>query len=348
LKVKGDSLAIFKGKNMKTKMTIGLLICSLFSSLNLLAQESKSTLPAPYGQGNYIKTELGRIYYEADGEGTPIVMVNGGPGASRTVFWGALDFLKEKGFQIIYLDETGVGRATKKIEGKHTPLNTVEDLETLRKHLGVNKLVLAGHSYGGIPAVQYALKYPNHVEKLIMLSASADAISQQMNVNAAAYLRKTFFPQQWEHLEAMRAKGMLTSNKEYLRAFTTPDIGYASDWYKRQNRKGLRKFRSKDERDRFNTEVYFDIAGDDAEVEIGGTLKGLNVNADMFKSFTVPTLILNGRIDWKTTPEMAYRFYKMLPDGVGELVFLEKTGHWTWAEEPEKFVNIVSTFMEKQ
>lgn len=328
-------------------MTKGLLLCSLLFSFDSLSRGAKTELPAPYGQGEYVKTKHGKIYYEADGKGTPVVMINGGPGASRTVFWGALDFLKARDYKIIYFDETGVGRATREIEGAHTPLNTVEDLETLRKHLKVRKMVLVGHSYGGIPAVQYALKYPNRVEKLIMLSASADAISQQMNVDAAAYLRKTFFPQQWEKLKSMKAEGMLTSDERYLRAFTTPDIGYASDWHKRENRRGLRKHRSSDPRDRFNMDVYFDIAGKDAEVEIGGTLKGLNIDAAMFASFSVPTLIVNGRMDWKTTPEMAYRFYKMLPEGVGQLEFLEQTGHWTWAEQPEKFAEIVTAFMRK-
>lgn len=330
---------------MKNTLAICCLLVSLLTSFHSFADKAKSELPTPYGQGQYIDSKHGKIYYEADGKGTPIVMINGGPGASRTVFWGALDFLKEDGYQIVYFDETGVGRATREIKGKHSPLNTVEDLETLRQHLGVQKMVLAGHSYGGIPAVQYALRYPDNVEKLLMLSASADAISQQMNVDAAAYLRKTFFPQQWAKLEAMRAGGMLTSNKEYLHVFTTPDIGYASDWHKRENRRGLRKYRSNDDRDRFNMDLYFDIAGLNAEVEIGGTLKGLDITSEQFKSFSVPTLILNGRMDWKTTPEMAYRFYKMLPKGVGQLVFLEETGHWTWAEEPEKFAQLVAEFV---
>ena len=65
----------------------------------------------------------------------------------------------------------------------------------MRVHLKAEKIVLAGHSYGGIPALQYALKYPQNVEKLVMLSASADGVSQQMNVDAAKFLRKTFFPQ---------------------------------------------------------------------------------------------------------------------------------------------------------
>lgn len=128
-------------------------------------------------------------------------MINGGPGASRTVFWGALDFLKSHNYKIVYFDETGVGQSTREIPETFSPEITVQDIDTLRRHVNVEKVVLAAHSYGGIPTLQYALKYLQNVEKLIMLSASADGISQQMNVEAAKYLRRTFFPQEWEALE---------------------------------------------------------------------------------------------------------------------------------------------------
>ncbi|MEP1445737.1 MAG: alpha/beta hydrolase [Paraglaciecola sp.] len=318
-----------------------LLLC-----LNVLtAKASDSSLPKPYGQGTYVKSKFGHIYYEADGEGTPVVMINGGPGASRTVFWGALDFLKSHGYQIIYFDETGVGRATREIPEAFSPAITVEDIETLRQHLNVPKLILAGHSYGGIPAVQYALTYPDNVEKLIMLSASADGLSQQMNVDAALYLRKTFFPQTWQKLEAIREKGTLTSSSEYMKAFYNRAIGNMSDWYDPSKRSDLRKYRSRDKRDGSNIKVYFDMAGLDPEVKITGTLQDVVVNKEMLKDFTIPTLILNGRKDWKTTPAMAYRFYKMLPEGTATLKFLEQTGHWTWAEQPKEFANTVSQFL---
>lgn len=311
----------------------------------LVANASDTPLPKPYGQGTFVKSKFGHIYYEADGEGTPIVMINGGPGASRTIFWGALDFLKPRGYQIIYFDETGVGRATREIQEKFSPSITVEDIETLRQHLNVPKLVLAGHSYGGIPAVQYALAYPKRVEKLIMLSASADGVSQQMNVDAAKYLRETFFPQQWEKLEEIRAKGALTSSHEYMKGFYNRAIGNMSDWYDPEKRSKLRKYRSRDKRDGSNLKVYFDMAGLDPEVKITGTLKDVIIKEEMFKDFTIPTLIINGRKDWKTTPAMAYRFYKMLPQGIGKLKFLEQTGHWTWVEQPEEFAETVTQFL---
>ena len=312
------------------------------------ADQVETPLPSPYGQGTYVPTSRGHIYYEADGEGTPVILINGGPGASRTVFWGALDFLKTEGYMIVYFDETGVGRATREINEEFSPHITVEDIETLRSHLGAEKIILAGHSYGGVPALQYAVKNPHNVEKLLMLSASIDATSQQMNVDAAAYLRKTFFPIEWEEMERMRADGILTSDKEYLRKFTERKIGDASDWHDPQKRASLRKYRSHDPRDRSNFDVYLDIAGEDAEVEITGTLSTVSMSALQLEGFSVPTLILNGRMDWKTTPEMAYRFYKMLPKGIGQLAFLERTGHWTWAEEPELFEELITEFIAQK
>ena len=58
----------------------------------LMANTTNSPLPKSYGQGTYVETKFGHIYYEVDGEGIPVVMINGGPGASRTVFWGRYIF----------------------------------------------------------------------------------------------------------------------------------------------------------------------------------------------------------------------------------------------------------------
>ena len=87
------------------------------------------------------------------------------------------------------------------------------------------------------------------------------------------------------------------------------------------------------------------MAGDDPEVSTSGTLKDVILDEDILKTFNVPTLIINGGMDWKTTPAMAYRLYKMLPEGVGRLTFLENTGHWTWAEAPKSFAEVVSSFL---
>ncbi len=80
---------------MQYRLSIFVLWFALFqSSLTASATPSPGAdqLPEPYGQGSYISGKFGKIYYEEEGSGTPIIMINGGPGASRTVFWGAFNY----------------------------------------------------------------------------------------------------------------------------------------------------------------------------------------------------------------------------------------------------------------
>ena len=57
-------------------------------------------------------------------------------------------------------------KKTKKSD--YTLENNVEDIEALRKHLGLEKICILGTSYGGMVAQGYATRYPKHVEKLIL------------------------------------------------------------------------------------------------------------------------------------------------------------------------------------
>lgn len=310
-------------------------------SIQLAASASDN----PYGNGEYLETPRGKIYYELEGSGTPVVIVNGGPGAGHRVFLGWFSYLKAHGYQLVYFDDIGRGRSTRDIEGKFTPQMTVDDIEALRSHLGAEKIVVMGHSYGGIPAMQYALQYPDRVERLVMLNASYDAASQQMNVDHVSHWIKTKYPEQWEKILKLREQGMLSSEDEYLDLIYDSAAGRELQWYNRENRKGLRKYPSDDPRDRFNLQVYFDIAGNDPEWKIEGTLAGLTIE-DKLEGYNIPTLITGGRADKVSTPELVYRLYKMLPEGVATFEMFEKSGHWPWAEEVEKFEKVLTAFLK--
>ena len=119
---------------MLQKFRALLLSLLLTHCTMLLAQTDSSVFPKPFGQGTYVPSKFGSIFYEADVEGKPVVMINGEPTVTRTVFWRALDFLKPHDFQRIYFDESGGGRATREILKKFSPAITVEDIKTLRKH----------------------------------------------------------------------------------------------------------------------------------------------------------------------------------------------------------------------
>lgn len=295
---------------------------------------------------HYIETELGKIYVRTEGSGHPVVIVNGGPGAGHTVFLGWFDFLKAQGFQLVFFDDIGRGRSTRKIEGKFTPQMTVDDIEAVRKYLNADKITVMGHSYGGIPTMQYALQYPQHVEKLIMLNASYDTKSHQMNADHYIHLVRTMYPKKWKKLEALHANGVKASDEAYDSELFGPFIGWYQ-WYDVENRKKSRKVRTNDKRDRFNLKVFEDIVQLAHGGEIRGTLLGIDIK-EQVKNFNIPTLITSGRFDNASTPELVHRLYEMLPEGIASYTMFEKSGHWPWVEETEKFESIVSEFLNEK
>jgi proline iminopeptidase len=293
---------------------------------------------------DYIKSPKGNIYIRTEGSGHPVVMINGGPGAGHTIFLGWFDFLKTQGYQLVFFDDIGRGRSTRNIEGKFTPQMTVDDIESVRKYLGADKITLMAHSYGGIPAMQYALQHTPHVEKLIMLNASYDTKSQQMNSNQYYHLIRTRYPEKWSQLKALKAKGVKSSDEEYA------DIAYGEfiDWYQWfdvKNRSKNRKFPSTDKRDYFNFQVFEDII-DPHYGQIRGTLLGIDIK-EQVKDFNIPTLITSGRYDNASTPELVYRLYEMLPKDIASYKSFEQSGHWPWVEETQKFEEVVSHFLNE-
>ena len=98
--------------------------------------------------------------FSVEGEGEPIFLIHG-IGASRASFAGLVPHLKNE-YRVISYDLRGHG-ASPKPTPPYTLDDLVEDLEALRKELGIEKAHFAGHSLGGMIGPAYARKYPQHV-----------------------------------------------------------------------------------------------------------------------------------------------------------------------------------------
>ena len=90
-----------------------------------------------------------KLYCEAEGHGTPLVLLHGGPGATHHYFHP--HFSRAKDFaQVIYYDQRGCGLSEyNKAEG-YSVDQAVDDLEHLRTSLGLDRWVVVGHSYNTI------------------------------------------------------------------------------------------------------------------------------------------------------------------------------------------------------
>jgi proline iminopeptidase len=113
-----------------------------------------------------------KLFSQSFGTGTPIIVVHGGPGLDHAYFLPQMLELA-KDHQLIFYDQRGSGKS---LETELSPelMNVnqfIQDLEDLRKDLGLNSFVLLGHSWGGELAMHYAVTYPESISALILMRA---------------------------------------------------------------------------------------------------------------------------------------------------------------------------------
>ena len=110
---------------------------------------------------------------EVVGHGPPLVLMHGGPSGD---LWTLLPFRRlADRFTLVFYDHRCNGRSTGVPLETMTWENLTADPEALRQHLGFERWAVLGHSFGGQVALEYALRYPERVSRLVLLDTGADA-----------------------------------------------------------------------------------------------------------------------------------------------------------------------------
>ncbi len=118
-----------------------------------------------------------RLWYRVAGRqnGTPLIFLHGGPGEGSQVFQAYGGPQLERSHRLVYLDQRGAGRSERPSDlSKYSMDILVDDVEQLRRHLGVAKIALLGHSFGTRLALEYAAKYPQHTDTVILAAAAVN------------------------------------------------------------------------------------------------------------------------------------------------------------------------------
>ena len=161
-----------------------LIIFHLLLVVSISVQTDIQKLTHP--SGDFVSVNGKKIWYESEGKGEPLLLIAGGPGFSHAYFHPFFSELAESN-RIIYFDAYGTGKSERAKSAKEYSLaQDVEDIESLRKTLKLDKITVLGHSYGGFVAQLYAAKYPNSVKRRILANTfpSGDTLqSLQDNFN---------------------------------------------------------------------------------------------------------------------------------------------------------------------
>lgn len=123
----------------------------------------------PYETGMLPVSDLHTLYYEVSGnpEGRPVVFLHGGPGGGTSP--DHRRYFDPERYRIVLFDQRGAGKSTPyACLEENTTWDLVADIERLRRHLGVEKWVVFGGSWGSTLALAYAETHPDHVRALVL------------------------------------------------------------------------------------------------------------------------------------------------------------------------------------
>jgi len=289
-----------------------------------------------------VATPDGELYYEIHGEGSPIVLVAGGPGASRTSLQPEFDALASK-HAVVYFDNIGRGRSSDLPAGRHhSPERDATDIERLRQALGFERITLIGHSYGGYPALAYAGRYPQRLERLVISSSGHSKDSWQRNIDNVNHFVRNQYPQVWERLLDLRRKGVQSCAKEYADIYGEP---IAQLYWHDQAKAASRPTVSNDPRDKARSAVYCDMIGSDAEWVTGGAMARFDARPAL-AGVRVPTLITAGRYDPVCPPLVAHEIAAAFPPGVARVRVFDQSAHRPWVEEGEVYFRELRAFLD--
>ncbi|WP_332646680.1 alpha/beta fold hydrolase [Lysinibacillus sp. 54212] len=276
-----------------------------------------------------------KLYFDIDGAGyvadgptmkrkPACILLHGGPGSDHSDFKPWFDELAQH-MQLIYLDHRANGQSERVPVETCTFERLADDIEGLRQYLGLEKIYVLGHSFGGMVAQHYAIKYPQSVEKLLLICT---APSKEFYTDALAFVKDKATPTQWELIPKL-FEGYIENDAEL------------ENWWNH------------------NYELYFYEKDEKVMYESGNRPIGnLDICNYTFKHFMphydvrselpalqVPTLIVSGRHDWITPVTQGEAMHKLIPNN--EFIVFEKSGHMPFIEEQALFFEKLVAFVKE-
>lgn len=129
-------------------------------------------LPQPTPREGYIPVTNAELYFREIGSGQPLLVLHGGPDFDHSYFLPALDRLADS-FRLIYYAQRGRGKSSGNVRpGEVSIQSEIEDLDAVRAYFDLNSVALLGHSWGGVLAMEYAIRHPNKVSHLILMNTA--------------------------------------------------------------------------------------------------------------------------------------------------------------------------------
>jgi proline iminopeptidase len=267
-----------------------------------------------------------------------LLLLNGGPGATHEYFECMESFLPAEGIELIYYDQLGCGNSE---DPKDTSMwdlpRYVEEVEQVRKALNLTNenFYLLGHSWGGILAMEYALKYQQNLKGLIISNMMASA--PDYGKYADEVLAKQMDPKVLDTIRAIEAAKDF-SNPKYM------ELLYPNFYMEHILRMPLEAWPEPVNRSfaKMNQSLYVSMQGP-SEFGISGKLEKWDVKASL-KNITVPTLVVGAKHDTMDPSHMEWISKEVKK---GSYLFCPNGSHMSLYDDQEIFMNGLISFLLK-
>lgn len=295
----------------------------------ILLIASSTPLSAQRARQGMLSLDDARLFYEVVGTGDPIIVVHGGPGLDHSYLQPGLDALGTLN-TLVYYDQRGTGRSSAALDSATINLDAfVADIDAIRRTLGYDQVGVLGHSFGALVAIEYAIRHPEAVRALILMSP----------VEPGGRYRDATAERRRARVDEEDAEEMASLRS--TEGFAARDPATLSRFYRVGYRASMR------DPDRVE-ELTLDLAAPTAKngqdvARLLGESMGTVDWWDRLGEVSAPTLVLHGRYDL-LPQEMSLALAEALPLGSFEVL---DSGHFPYVEDRDGLQAAISGFFAR-
>jgi proline-specific peptidase len=290
----------------------------------------KAAITLPPGE-HTLAVETGTLWYKVSGAGTgvPVILLHGGPGMSSFYMKPLEEMGDER--KVVRYDQVGAGKSDRVTDTSMFNIDRfVRELDSLRRHLGYDKVHVVGHSWGTILGVEYYRAHPANVASLTLASPALDIPTWERN-----------------------AKRMLASLPDSMqRAIREAEKSgdYSSAGYKAANDEFTARYVVRRPlladldslMSSMNPAIYLYMQGP-SEFTVTGTLRDYDATP-FLKEITVPVLFTVGEFD-EADPATVRRQAKLIRGA--RVAVIDSAAHLTTWDNPVQMLKVVREFLRE-
>lgn len=306
-----------------------LLVVAALSASSAAAHEASPPREGRFDNGPGPVSQWFRIAGEPSA--TPIIFLHGGPGQGSQTFQASVGPVIEQFATVVYYDQRGSGRSQRPSDPDLYSIPILlSDIDVLCNHLGADRVILLGHSFGSILALEYAAAHPDRVAGLILTGAVPDMPAAMKAL--CDRLRREDPP---AHARTVAAAG-----GEGCQPFAAYDDARRKQW--------IEEAMFPDPATARQVEEWDNAQGLGNTGEMGNALFGKGLLEYRFNRpdrLTMPVLFIDGALDHQTAEGPQQQLAAQVANGA--FLSYPRAGHFPFVDEPARFARDVRLFMEQ-